>query len=118
MKLDMVRDLLQATVVCNETLLDLEVKTACACDLMSDVLAFVKDQPMLLTGLNNAQAVRTAAMMDMRCVVFVRGKQPVEAMVELAEEMGIVLMTTKYPLFSACAILARKGLEGGGLDDE
>ena len=31
---------------------------------MSDVLAFVKDQSMLLMGLVNPQVVRTAEMMD------------------------------------------------------
>ena len=55
--------------------LDLEVKTACGSDMMSDVLAFVKDQSVLLTGLMNPQVVRTAEMMDMHCIVFVRGKK-------------------------------------------
>ena len=44
--------------------------------MMSDVLAYVKDQAVLLTGLNNPQVVRTADMMDMICIVFVRGKKP------------------------------------------
>ena len=64
--------------------LDLEVKTACGSDMMSDVLAFVKDQSVLLTGLLNPQVVRTAEMMDMRCIVFVRGKQPDDSIVELS----------------------------------
>ena len=54
--------------------LDIEVKTACGSDMMSDVLAFVKDQSVLLTGLMNPQVIRTAEMMDMHCVIFVRGK--------------------------------------------
>ena len=54
--------------------LEQEVKTACGSDMMSDVLAFVKDQSVLLTGLMNPQVVRTAEMMDMHCIVFVRGK--------------------------------------------
>ena len=68
--------------------LDLEVKTACGSDMMSDVLAFVKDQSVLLTGLLNPQVVRTAEMMDMRCIVFVRGKQPDDSIVELAKKMA------------------------------
>ena len=51
-----------------------EVKTACGSDMMSDVLAFVKDQSVLLTGLVNPQVVRTAEMMDMHCIIFVRGR--------------------------------------------
>ena len=52
--------------------LDTEVRTACGSDMMSDVLAFVKDQSVLLTGLTNPQVVRTAEMMDMHCIIFVR----------------------------------------------
>ncbi len=52
---------------------------ACGSDMMSDVLAYVKDQAVLLTGLNNPQVVRTADMMDMICIVFVRGKKPDDA---------------------------------------
>ena len=64
-------DLLNAEVVCGNEYLDTDVKMACGSDMMSDVLAFVKDQSVLLTGLLNPQVVRTAEMMDMRCVVFV-----------------------------------------------
>ena len=33
--------------------------------MMSDVLAYVKDQAVLITGLTNPQVIRTAEMMDM-----------------------------------------------------
>ena len=93
--------------------LDIEVKTACGSDMMSDVLAFVKDQSVLLTGLLNPQVVRTAEMMDMRCIVFVRGKVPDESVVELAQEMGITLLKTRFRLFTACGKLYLNGLRGG-----
>ena len=93
--------------------LDLEVKTACGSDMMSDVLAFVKDQSVLLTGLLNPQVVRTAEMMDMRCIVFVRGKQPDDSIVELAKKMDITLLKTRYRLFTACGKLYENGLRGG-----
>ena len=76
MTLSEVRKLLDADVLSGEDMLDTEVLSACGCDLMSDVLAFVKDQSLLLTGLLNPQSIRTAEMMDMRCVIFVRGKRP------------------------------------------
>lgn len=79
---------LKCKVFAGEELLDREVHTACGSDMMSDVLAYVKDQSILLTGLVNAQVVRTADMMDMLCVVLVRGKQPTEEMITLAEERG------------------------------
>ena len=89
-----------------------EVHTACGSDMMSDVLAYVKDQAVLLTGLNNPQVVRTADMMDMICIVFVRGKRPEQPVIDLAEEKGIVLLTTDKRLFVACGILYTHGLGG------
>lgn len=65
--------------------LEQEVKTACGSDMMSDVLAFVKDQSVLLTGLMNPQVVRTAEMMDMHCIIFVRGKPVNQQVLDLAE---------------------------------
>ena len=92
---------------------ELEVYTACGSDMMSDVLAFVKNQAVLLTGLVNPQVVRTAEMMDIHCVVFVRGKEPDAAMIALAEERGMVLLTTRHRMFTACGLLYEAGLRGG-----
>jgi len=79
---------------------------------MSDVLAYVKDQAVLLTGLVNPQVIRTAVMMDMVCVVFVRSKIPSEEMLSLAKESGIVVMTTDKRLYEACGLLYSNGLDG------
>ena len=84
MRIRDVRDILEAEVLCGEEFLDHEVTSACGADLMSDVLAFVKDQGILLTGLLNLQVVRTAEMMDMSCIVIVRGKVPDEKLVDFA----------------------------------
>ena len=105
--------ILDADLLVGEELLKTEVKTACGSDMMSDVLAFVKDQSVLITGLLNQQAIRTAAMMDMVCVVFVRGKRPGEDILEVAKENGIAVMTTKHRMFSACGMLYSAGLNGG-----
>ena len=105
-------EILEAKVI-TAAVLDVEVHTACGSDMMSDVLAFVKDQSVLLTGLLNPQVVRTAEMMDMRCIVFVRGKVPDESIVKLAQEMGITLLNTRYRMFTACGRLYESGLRGG-----
>ena len=94
-----------------------EVHAACGSDMMSDVLAYVKDQAVLLTGLNNPQVVRTADMMDMVCIVFVRGKRPSPEVLELAEQRGIAVLATQRTMFSACGILYQAGLRGGGGHD-
>ena len=112
MKIRTMQELLEARVVCCEENLDRQVYSACGCDLMSDVLAYVKDQAVLLTGLVNPQVVRTAEMMDMICIVFVRSKQPSEEIVEMAREHGIVIMCTEKRLYDACGILYSNGLVG------
>ena len=108
-----IKRILKADVFCGEDMMDKEVKTACGSDMMSDVLAFVKDQSVLLTGLVNSQVIRTAEMMDMVCVVFVRGKTPSEERLALAKERDIVVMSTHFRMFTACGLLYDGGLKGG-----
>lgn len=114
MKICTIKDLLGAKVLCSKELLDSEVYSACGSDMMSDVLAYVKDQAVLLTGLVNSQVIRTASMMDMVCVVFVRSKQPTPEMIELAEECGLVLLSTKMRMYEACGVLYSNGLVKSG----
>lgn len=112
MKISEVKAILNAEFICGEEHPDDDIKTACGSDMMSDVLAFVKDQAMLLTGLVNPQVIRTCEMMDIRCVVFVRGKEPDEQVVSLARERGIVLMKSPLRMFTACGLLYDNGLRG------
>lgn len=110
MTIETIKQLLEAEVICCEDRLGLEVHSACGSDMMSDVLAYVKDQSVLLTGLVNPQVVRTCEMMDMLCVVFVRSKRPTEEIIELAKESGIVLMSTSKRMYEACGRLYANGL--------
>ena len=112
MKISTMIELLDAKVLCCEENVEKHVYSACGCDLMSDVLAFVKDQAVLLTGLINPQVIRTAVMMDMVCIVFVRAKAPTEEMLKLAEESGIVILSTEKRLYEACGLLYTNGLVG------
>ena len=112
MKINEIKDLLGAEVLCCEDNLGREVYSACGCDLMSDVLAYVKDQAVLLTGLVNPQVIRTAVMMDMVCIIFVRSKTPTEEMLNLARDNGIVVMCTDKRLYEACGIIYSNGLAG------
>ena len=110
MKISEMKDLLDAKVLCCEDHIDREVYSACGCDLMSDVLAFVKDQAVLMTGLVNPQVIRTAVMMDMVCIIFVRSKTPTEEMIQLARDNGIVIMQCDKRLYEACGIIYSNGL--------
>ncbi len=115
MKISKIKELLNADVICCEHLLETEVNSACGSDMMSDVLAFVKDHSVLLTGLVNPQVVRTAEMMDIKCIVFVRGKIPPENVVELANNMDIAILTTCERMYVACGKLYANGLTGGSV---
>ena len=110
MKLRQIASLLDADVLCGEGLLEEEAHSACGSDMMSDVLAYVKDQAVLVTGLVNPQVVRTAMMMDMRCIVFVRGKRPTADMIDLARENHIAVLVSDYRMYEACGRLYAGGL--------
>ncbi len=112
MKLSEVRDLLGARVYAGEDRLEDEVLQACGSDLMSDVLAFVKEKALLLTGLQNLQVLRTAEMMDIEAVLFVRGKVPTQDVIDFANSRGMVIMTTDLPMFVSCGVLYSHGLRG------
>ena len=108
--------ILNATVLSGEDQLDIEVHDACGSDMMSDVLAFVKNQAVLLTGLVNVQVVRTADMMDIVCLVFVRGKVPDEDMLAIARRKDMVVLSTNLRMYRACGLLWEAGLRGGETD--
>ena len=113
MKVFEIKEILDAEIICGEEFLDREVFTACGSDMMSDVLAYVKEQAVLLSGLVNPQVVRTAEMMDMACIVFVRGKDPDQSIIDLAKARDITLIKTRFRMFTACGKLYANGLSGG-----
>lgn len=106
---------LEAEIIPETAREGIEIKSACGADLMSDVMAFVKDQVLLMTGLINVQVIRTALLMDIQAVCFVRGKAPNAEMIALAIENGIVLLKTKLPLYLACGKLYEAGIRQGGV---
>ena len=112
MKISTIKDLLEAKVICCEEGLNRHVYSACGSDMMSDVLAYVKDQAVLLTGLVNSQVIRTAEMMDMNCIVYFRSKMTSADMTELAKESGIVILATDKRMYEACGLLYSNGLVG------
>ena len=113
MKISEIAKLLSCRVWCGGDELEGEVRSACGSDMMSDVLAYAKDHAVLLTGLVNPQVVRTADMMDMVCIIFVRGKMPDENMLALARGKSIAVLATDHYMFTTCGILYENGLRGG-----
>jgi len=102
-----VADLLEGEVVCCEEALDRPIKAFAASDLLSDILALEKNEYALLTGLTNAQIVRTAEITGASCIVIVRNKQPQQSAVTLARSSGIPIILAHCTMFEACALLSR-----------
>lgn len=108
-----VKDLIQIVdgKLINETAnLDREIKGGCGADLMSDVLASIQPEAVLLTGLCNPQVVRTAQMADVAAIVLVRGKNPPQETIALATEEKIALISSPFGMFELCGRLYRAGL--------
>ena len=106
--------LLEGQFFCGEDKGDLEILSACGADLMSDVMAFVKERVLLLTGLVNPQVIRTAELLDIHAIIFVRGKTPSMDMIDMAQNSNIILGGTKHPMFISCGKLYEAGLKAGG----
>lgn len=116
MKLSRIKELINAEVLCNEEMLEMETVCAFGSDLMSDVLALSCKDTILITGLTNIQTIRTAEMLDIKCIIFVRNKRPDETIVELAKEKGMCILATRHTMFTTCGILYSNGLKGVDMD--
>jgi serine/threonine-protein kinase RsbT len=112
MTLREIQQMLEAEVICGEDRLDSEIEFAGASDLMSDALAFGQPGLLLITGLSNAQSVRTASIIGAKAVVYVRGKKPDEEGARMAADKGIPLLTTKFLMYRTCGLLYGRGLAG------
>ncbi len=112
MTIRQVMEIVDGKVLVGGDRLDTRVDTACGSDLMSDVLAFVKEKTVLITGLINPHVLRTAEMLDITCIVFSRGKLASEEMVEMADEFGITVISSPLTTYTACGELYVHGLPG------
>jgi hypothetical protein len=92
MKLKEIAAVLDATISCGTDRLEDEIEMGYSSDLMSDVLTLDTDNLILITGLVNLQAIRTAEMADIRAIVLVRNKKANQQMIELACENGICIL--------------------------
>jgi hypothetical protein len=116
MKIKEIKELLDIEPITCCDKLEEDIKYAFASDLMSDVLALVNNEVVLVTGLVNIQTIRTAEMKDIKCIIFVRGKIPDESVIELAKQNDICLMCTKQIMFNTCAMLHSSGLRGAEIN--
>jgi len=107
-----IRDVLDAEVIVGEEKLDLEIRTAFGADLMSDVLAFTRAGCLLITGLSNPQSVRAAYALDIAAIVVCRGKPLSDKFIDIARELGIPVLWTRFIMFETCGRLFGAGIVG------
>ncbi|MEI7662196.1 MAG: hypothetical protein WCK34_08360 [Bacteroidota bacterium] len=110
MKIKEVVGLIEGSLITGAENLDNRVEMAFASDLMSDVLTVKTDNLLLLTGLVNVQAIRTAEMSDISCVVFVRNKKVTDEMIRIAGENRITIIQSPFSMFKASGILYNAGI--------
>ena len=111
MTVKQIAEILDAQMVYSADLLDHDIEFAFASDLMSDVLTLDKDNVMLITGLANTQALRTAEMSEINCIVFARGKKVSEDMIELAKENDIAVLECAFSVFKTSGLLYQAGIQ-------
>jgi len=113
MKLSRIISILDADILCNDKdISNVNINMACGADLMSDVLAFIKSEALLLTGLTTPQVIYSAENSGVDVICFVRGKKPNRETINLAKEKQIVLLATKHPMFESCGKLYKNGVIG------
>ena len=54
--------------------------------------------------------MRTAEMLDLKAIVFVRSKRPDERTIKMAESLQLVLILSPHPLYESCGRLYTAGL--------
>src|SRR5512141_3130865 len=110
MTLDDIKSLLHANVLARKDDMSIEIERAYCADLMSDVLAFSITNSLLITGLTNAQVIRTAEVADIRAIIFVQNKRPDRETIALADGKKIPLLATDLSMFDTCGTLYQNGL--------
>ena len=111
MKIKEIASVLNATISCATERLEEEIEMGYSSDLMSDVLTLDTENLVLITGMVNLQAIRTAEMADIRAIVFVRNKKATQPMIDLAYENGICILESPYSLFKSSGLLFQAGLK-------
>ena len=108
-----IKELIGGKSLTNDILLGRNIKYCFGADLMSDVLRFARTGSLLLTGLTNNQVLQVSEILDLKGIIFVRGKLPGNGFIEEAEKRKLPLLASDKLMFDTCGILYSNGLKGG-----
>ena len=107
-----VRNILEADILYGEDMMEREVQTGFACDLISEMLAFASSGTLLITSLKNPHVIHTAEVMDAVGIVLVGGKRPNLPMMKQVNSSRIPLLATDLLIFKCCGLLFQHGIQG------
>jgi predicted transcriptional regulator len=80
-------------------------------DMVSDIVAGAKSNNLLVTIQTHKNLIATANLVDTAAIVFVRGKQPMDDVVDLANRARISLFQTDLDAWKFAIKLHELGLE-------
>lgn len=98
-------DDLGLTCVANENQLDREVNSAYVSDLLSDVMGKAQPQMLWVTSQIHKNIVAVASLIELSAIVIVNERKPDEEMLKLAQEEGVVVLTSDNPAFETAGLL-------------
>ncbi|MBN2726267.1 transcriptional regulator [Candidatus Mcinerneyibacteriota bacterium] len=111
MRIKEIIDLLDGDVIAGEESLDIEVSSAYSADLLSDVLALTEGDTLLITGTVTLQVIRVAEILGITAIIFIRGKQPSEDVMDVARKrLNIPMIVTRKTMFETSGILYKNGV--------
>jgi len=110
MKINEIVQIVEGKLLTPEINPELEIKGGFAGDLMSDVLASIRPESVLITGLSNPQVIRTAIIADARAIIFARGKKLSPETIHLAEQEKMPIISSKLGLYEISGRLMRANL--------
>ena len=110
MKISEIIELVEGKLLTPYANLETPIRGGFAGDLMSDVLASIEPDSVLITGLMNPQVIRTALIADIKLVIFARGKTPSMDTLKLAIAERIPVVNTQLGLYEISGRLMKAGL--------
>jgi hypothetical protein len=80
-------------------------------DMVSDIVAGAQPNNLLITIQTHKNLIATANLVDISAIIFVRGKEPFQDVLELADRAQISLFTTDMDAWKLAIKLHEYGIE-------
>lgn len=92
---------------------EVEIRRVYASDRMSDLLAEVTPDTLLVTNLAHSMLLRPLELVDSPAICLVNGVEPDEGMLQDCRERGVCVMVSPHDMFETCGRLYQV-LQGSG----